>query len=957
MGVSANKFTIDRGIIDVYTFKGPRPVRLLDITKLVEDSRRVLVSASWARGTFQDSIGSATTFHLPVDGTVDTMISFERGSSLNGTINVVKPITSLRSSDKQTKEALKRGAWNGPIESLALIPTSNFDRDVMLVPAKALIEAGCFISGWSISSSTSQILDVFSYEKNVLLKVQFSVTSPENTDALPMVVSFSFIALPEVPMRSRIYDDRLRYFTVDYVDLGQAQTKDGEIKNVKRTVDAEKQFITRFNVTAQPHQELRVHVDPSVPKRWRNYFKDGLEAWNSAFSLMGAGNVVRGVLPDSAEWPADYDPDDGRYSSVSWSVNVMSPYSLGLSKVDPRSGEIIKTDIIVSSGWVLGFLQELEEFPGFSAKLNSNAVRYEGRPGLFQRRDIPASFGAAAPTAPPSLASLSLLELATNLSRPQRLRRSSRKQSASFLAMNYWPPPPIEADDEHEEVADEDEKPSAGEASELDAAVKASAGEQLIGIPQLMGGARGRKGSDQQRPPSGVSPGAAAAAAAAAAADEDDDPSESLIYATARQTLGEKEWEAKVGALIQAMVTHEMGHSLGLRHNFRGSAGISVECLRSAECTAREGTSSSVMDYTPVNVFQDVGDSAENVLSSSIASTVVGQYDISAIRYGYSDIVGVDAGKSEDLPEVKQGLAQLLESAETLPSCSDEDIGDDPYCVPYDLAADPVAFYKLKLQQIAEKQETLMLSSVAPGESFTRYGTEFLGCVWSVKSISKQLQGFIGGSNVSRAHRRLDGSLPGHELVEVVPMAVQAEAMNTLLSLLEGGKDSSMLPSNGSLQFLVAVNEETGAFQSVNYRQMVVRLKKGLIEDLIAWELLDRLWRSNSLADNGLPFYMYLNSLKNVVFGPGFDKMKNETHWETQKTLVTGLMSLYTARCKYELPELIMTSTMRILTSISKEVATLQEVMAKVPETTAYGAYILDLSNSFADLKKSCADL
>merc|ERR1719343_1876875 len=76
-----------------------------------------------------------------------------------------------------------------------------------------------------------------------------------------------------------------------------------------------------------------------------------------------------------------------------------------------------------------------------------------------------------------------------------------------------------------------------------------------------------------------------------------------LLQGVSADNTKDADWELKVGAMLENTVMHEVGHGLGLRHNFRGSAGTSVECLRNASCTAANGTSISVMDYVPVNIF------------------------------------------------------------------------------------------------------------------------------------------------------------------------------------------------------------------------------------------------------------------------------------------------------------------------------------------------------------------
>lgn len=71
---------------------------------------------------------------------------------------------------------------------------------------------------------------------------------------------------------------------------------------------------------------------------------------------------------------------------------------------------------------------------------------------------------------------------------------------------------------------------------------------------------------------------------------------------------------------------HEVGHTLGLRHNFAGSAAYSLEQLSNKSFTAEHGVTSSIMDYLPPVL------PANRSLQGHYYTPVVGAYDIWAIR-------------------------------------------------------------------------------------------------------------------------------------------------------------------------------------------------------------------------------------------------------------------------------------------------------------------------------------
>ena len=94
-----------------------------------------------------------------------------------------------------------------------------------------------------------------------------------------------------------------------------------------------------------PTTPLRYHIDPSIPEKWRPYFKKGVESWQPAFAALGFKNTPSALLPGDPGWPVDYTAGDMRYPSISFSISRDHVFSVGPSVVDPRSGEILDADI------------------------------------------------------------------------------------------------------------------------------------------------------------------------------------------------------------------------------------------------------------------------------------------------------------------------------------------------------------------------------------------------------------------------------------------------------------------------------------------------------------------------------------------------------------------------------------------------------------------------------------
>ena len=227
------------------------------------------------------------------------------------------------------------------------------------------------------------------------------------------------------------------------------------------------------------------------------------------------------------------------------------------------------------------------------------------------------------------------------------------------------------------------------------------------------------------------------------------------------------EAEKFVLGYLKDVTMHEVGHTLGLRHNFRSSRVYTEQQLDDPAFTATHGIAGSVMEYSPINL------SAPDVPLERQATPfnpTLGPYDYWAIEYAYRPM----ASDQQD----QQLAAIAARSAEPLLAFgTDEDnsLGIDPETLQFDLGSDVVAFARKRIaigRDLLKRQESRVLAADADYSVLRRsvgYALRDMGRAATV--LTRQ----IGGVRTVRDHV---GS--GRDPLLPLPAAQQRAALDLL---------------------------------------------------------------------------------------------------------------------------------------------------------------------------------
>ena len=471
---------------------------------------------------------------------------------------------------------------------------------------------------------------------------------------IPVGVHYSLLELPGTPMRPRYADERVGYFVSAIKDFSLDTAESFFVRFVNRWRLEKRDPTARLS---EPVKPIVYYIDHTVPSEWRPWVRAGILEWNKAFEDAGFRNAIKVLdAPDDTLWSAE----DARYSTVRWTATNHSVYAIGPSNVDPRTGEILNADVLVSAAWIQAWRGESGEYVAPDAAVRSYFV------------EDSAASNAAGDTR--------LCSLSEGLRRQGTLTRA------------------------------------------------------------LLAG----KGADAR-------------------------------------TTG----RLYVGQALKALIMHEIGHTLGLRHNFRGSAGVTRAQLANKAYTRTHGLGVSVMDYSPPALSLDPKQQGDYY------APTIGSYDRWAIRYGYTPLGTspsvVTAKGSEPMtpdwaPEAEVKALGSIAGEAANPAHlygTDEDagfggLGLDPTVSRYDQTDDPLGWARERVTLINRLFDSLPVRMVAPGQGYARLRaafTDLLNDRWYATLVTTK---YLGGAMTARDHR---GDPAARPAFVTVPAPVQRQAL------------------------------------------------------------------------------------------------------------------------------------------------------------------------------------
>ena len=349
--------------------------------------------------------------------------------------------------------------------------------------------------------------------------------------------------------------------------------------------------------------------------------------------------------------------------------------------------------------------------------------------------------------------------------------------------------------------------------------------------------------------------------------------------ATEALDLNENEISRLYEEDLYQLILHEVGHTLGLNHNFAASTLHNNSDVHNPEITYKEGLSSSVMDYHALNI------APLGVEQGQYADVKPGKYDILAIKYGYT-------------PELsKKDLNNMLKkysSKEYLFGNDGDDMrspgkGIDPRINTGDMTNNPVEYAKdriiLSQNLIPTLYDTLKSKSDSWESIYQGYRILLRQIHTSAEIISRQ----IGGVYVNRSLMSDENQDP----YEVVPYKLQKESIN-ILSEYYFDSDKLYLPANvvNKMQRERRSFDFFGKTEDPKIHNMILKGQKRVLKHFTNSRVLKRLTDSSLYGNKFLPSEL-LKDLTSSIFNERKSRELNGIDQNLQNYYLKRLIMIF----------------------------------------------------------------
>ena len=241
-------------------------------------------------------------------------------------------------------------AFSTDSENTVIDVTKFYSTDVKAISGlSAAMRETYKVKGLDDSRSFITAMKSFPMNIEVVQDFTYNASNPpvmKDAETISIQMNQSMILLPEVPMTPRLADPRVGWFTMDQIDYGSNELKSDSKTFIRRwRLEPKDPEAYARGELVEPIKPIVYYLDPATPEKLRKYIKQGIEEWQKPFETAGFKNAIIAKDPPTKEEDPDFSPEDIRYSVIRY-VASTTRNAVGPSVSDPRTGEIIESDVI-----------------------------------------------------------------------------------------------------------------------------------------------------------------------------------------------------------------------------------------------------------------------------------------------------------------------------------------------------------------------------------------------------------------------------------------------------------------------------------------------------------------------------------------------------------------------------------------------------------------------------------
>lgn len=276
--------------------------------------------------------------------------------------------------------------------------------------------------------------------------------------------------------------------------------------------------------------------------------------------------------------------------------------------------------------------------------------------------------------------------------------------------------------------------------------------------------------------------------------------------------------DENMGEAMRYVAAHEIGHTLGLMHNFGASAAYPVEKLRDPEFTQKYGTTPSIMDYARFNYVAQPGDPEKGV---KLTPPLLGVYDIYAIKYGYKLIPETQTAEDEKAT-LRSWVDAHLDDPMYFYGKQVMQFNFDPRSQAEDLSSDIIKANTYGMKNLKYVTANFVDWVAVEGENYS-----FV--LETYKEIIEQYKRYLGHAMVCVGGMYVNDKYHGQQtpLYEYVPKKKQQEALSFVLKNLD---DASNWLMNDKIATAIGPSPRSKIAQTQFFSEMLEREVIGRME-------------------------------------------------------------------------------------------------------------------------------